>query len=545
MATLNQKTDVLGFANAAHLLRRTTYNPNKTQINQFATMTAEQAVDLLFAPPSYELSEPIATDTGQKWISTATTPTVTSTTMDFNAKFYTISVWWLFNAQKATTIHWKMAHFLNTIYVINQHDNFGLYHFGYDYYSLLNFYATGSIKMLAKKISRLNAMHYYLDNRLNTAVAPNENYAREFLELFTIQKGPQDGIGSYTNYTEHDVQQAARILTGFTNTSESQRLSYLDAACNIPLGKKDITKHDTGNKTFSAKFGNQTITGATTAAAMDSELDAFIDMVFNQSETAKSYARRLYRYFVRRNIDTETETDIIVPLSNNLIATNYNIESTVKLLLKSVHFYDEDDATIGDEIIGSKIKSPLELFLMINSQFRLQTVSPLVNVSGFTSFYYYYIWSRINTSGFPLFRPLTVAGYQPMYELPDYDKLWMTTSALRYRYAAAIDSLIVGITFDGILFKLNIVAFVSNSADFSNPSNATTLVKEFLELCFCDLPTGSRYTFFQQALLGNLSPINWQNEWTNYIATNNSASVKTALDRLVRAIVKSPEYQLL
>ena len=544
MANLSIRPGTLGFTNAAHLLRRATFNPNKTLINQFAAMTTDQAVDQLFAAPTYELPEPIATDTGQKWIPTATTRTVSATTMDGNAKYYSIFAWWLRNAEKSTTINSKLSVWLHSVFISNSIDNFGFMSFEYDYIALLDFYSTRSIKTLTKKMSRLNAMHYYLDNRLNTAVAPNENYARELLELFTIQKGAQDGVGSYTNYTEHDVQQAARVLTGFTNITESQRLSYLDAECNIPLGKKDITKHDTGNKTFSSKFGNQTITGATTAAAMDTELDAFIDMIFNQPETAKSYARRLYRYFVRRTIDTETETDIIVPLANNLMATNYNMESTVKLLLKSVHFYDEDDTTAGDEIIGSKIKSPLDLFLMINSQFRLQTVSPLTNVVGFTSFYFNFTWGRINTSGFSLFRPLTVAGYPPMYELPDYDKLWITTSSLRYRYAAAIDNLIAGYTANGYTFKLDVVAFVRNSGDFSNPANATTLVNEFLELCFCDMPTGSRYTFFQQALLGNLSPINWQNEWNNYIATNNSASVKTALDRLIKAIVKSPEYQL-
>ena len=545
MASLNLKTDVLGFANAAHLLRRTTFNPNKTLINQLSILTPSQAVNLLFETPIYDVPEPIATDTGQKWIPTFYTPTVTATTMDVNYKFYTTVANWLHNSSNASSIHPKLAFFLHSIFILNQYDNFGLFYFGYDYYSLLNFYAIGSIKNLAKKISRLNAMHYYLDNRLNTAVAPNENYAREFLELFTIQKGPQDGIGSYTNYTEYDVQQAARVLTGFTTISESQRLSYLDAECNIPLGKKDITKHDTGNKTFSVKFGSQTITGATTAAAMDTELDTFIDMIFNQSETAKNYARRLYRFFVRRTIDPETETDIIVPLSNNLIATNYNIESTVKLLLKSVHFYDEDDATVGDEVKGSKIKSPLELFLMVNNQFRIQIISPLINTNAFTSFYYNYVWGKTNNSGFPLFRPLTVAGYTPLYEVVEYDKLWITTSSLRYRYSEGIDNLLAGFTFNSILFKLDIVGFVKNSGDFSNPANATTLVNEFLELCFCEVPTGSRYTFFQQALLGNLSAINWQNEWNNYLTTNNNNAVKTALIRLVKAIVKSPEYQLL
>lgn len=77
-------------------------------------MTTDQAVDQLFAAPTYELPEPIATDTGQKWIPTATTPTVTATTMDVNTKFYATTAWWLNNAQKATTIHFKLSLFLKS-----------------------------------------------------------------------------------------------------------------------------------------------------------------------------------------------------------------------------------------------------------------------------------------------------------------------------------------------------------------------------------------------------------------------------------------------
>lgn len=506
-------------------------------------MTTEQAVNQLFITSTYSLPEPIAIDTGLKWIPTFETPLVTQTTMDFCDQYKSIYSWSIYNSDRASSIHPKLSLFLHSIFVISFED-IGHILFEFDYRSLLNFYATGSIKTLAKKNSRLNGMHLYLNNNLNTSIAPNENYAREFLELFTIKKGLQDGVGSYTNYTEHDVQQAARVLTGFTNISESQRLSYLDSECNIPLGKKNISNHDTGNKTFSSKFGNYTITGATTATAMDTELDAFIDMIFNQPETAKSYARRLYRYFVRRNIDLETESEIIVPLANNLIATNYNIESTVKILLKSIHFYDEDDTTIGDDIIGSKIKSPMDLILMLNRQFKINIVNPLLNPLAYTTFYYDYLWGNIFVCGFPLYRPLTVAGYPPMYETQEFDKMWITTSNLRNRYITFIDTFINGVTINGYTFKLDVVAFVRNSGDFSNPANASTLVNEFLELCFCEIPTGSRYTYFLQTLQGNLSAINWQNEWNNYIATNNSTSVKTALDRFVKAIVKSPEYQL-
>ena len=61
----------------------------------------------------------------------------------------------------------------------------------YDYLRLLNFYALGNVKTFAKKITLDNAMLRYLDNTENNATNPNENYAREFLELFTILKGPQ------------------------------------------------------------------------------------------------------------------------------------------------------------------------------------------------------------------------------------------------------------------------------------------------------------------------------------------------------------------
>lgn len=85
----------------------------------------------------------------------------------------------------------------------------------FDYIELLRYQSNGSIKDLAIRMTRDNRMLYYLDNRLNNKNSPNENYAREFLELFTILKGEQIAA-NYTNYTEADVQQAAKVFTGFT-----------------------------------------------------------------------------------------------------------------------------------------------------------------------------------------------------------------------------------------------------------------------------------------------------------------------------------------
>lgn len=542
MANLNPLNSILGFERAKHLLKRMTFKPTKTLITQFSVQNSTIALNQLTTTLVPDLMEPIAFDTASYFIPTFNHPNPIPSTLSGGMEWNAVFSWVIREAEKCDTFHYKNVMFLHSIFII---DGSAHYHFWFDYINLLIKYSDGSLKYLAKKLSRLNAMHLYLNNNVNIVGSPNENFAREFLELFTIGKGPQDGLGSYTNYTEHDVQQAARILTGFTDISYLERLNYLDNECHVPLGKKIFANHDTGNKTFSAKFGNQTIVGATNPAEMDAELDTFIDMVFAQPETAKNYARRLYRYFVRRNIDLEIETDIIEPLANNLLLTDYDLKSSIILLLSSQHFFDEDDNSNGDEIIGSKIKSPLELILFMNNQFDISTPNPHINPYNTLNFYYYHrIYGRVLTMGMEIFNPPNVAGYPAYYESPNYDKLWINSNSLIQRYNIHINQLLYDTDLINMGLFLNMPNYIKNSGDYSNPSNAITLINEFLELCFCNMPTGDRYNYFKNALLGNLSVINWQNEWNTYVATGNDNSVKVALERFVKAVVQSPEYQL-
>ena len=74
----------------------------------------------------------------------------------------------------------------------------------------------------------------YLDNTQNNKNNPNENYAREYLELFTILKGEQIGEGNYTNYTEIDIQQAAKVFSGFKKKYD--RNGSIDSDTNLPMG---------------------------------------------------------------------------------------------------------------------------------------------------------------------------------------------------------------------------------------------------------------------------------------------------------------------
>ncbi len=419
----------------------------------------------------------------------------------------------------------------------------------YDYLELLRFHTNGSIKDLAIRVTRNTRMLYYLDNRLNNKNSPNQNYSREFLELFTILKGEQIAAGNYTNYTETDVQQAARIFTGFTTNSatidKTLRLNNIDSVTQSPMGIITVANHDIGNKTFSSAFGNTVITGGTTETTIQQELVNFVTMVFNQPETAKNYCRKIYRYFVGRNITPIIESEIITPLAETMLSNNYDIVPVVKQLLTSKHFYDESDDTIGDQTIGALVKSPMDFFLQMFSNFEISIPDYATNPSSIHSFMSARIYSPITNASFPLHRPLTVNGYTGYSDAPNYDKNWVTIGTLRIRYVNSIDALISGYSYNGHLYKLLTADFVRYSGNFSTPANAETLLQDFYDLLFVATPQGDRHNYFKNSLLNGLSIINWQNEWNSYVSTNNSASVKIALDRLVKALVKSPEYQVM
>lgn len=535
MATLTPYTGVLGPINAAHLLRRATFKFNKTRINEFANYTVEQAMTALFAPLTLQVPEPVGFN-GQPVMKTYLNPTLNGYVYDST----TITGWFLREAIHSNTMQLKSAFWLHSMFIISSGADSTLAFF--DYLQLLNYYSDKSLKDLAKNVSRCSMMSVYLNNNLNTKNAPNENYAREFLELFTILKGPQDGPGSYTNYTEHDVQMAAKVLTGFKNIPDNQRSSYWNNDSKVPLNKKTFSEHDITNKTFSSKFGGQTITGATTLASMDAELDAFIDMVFNQPETAKNFARRMYRYYVKSNIAPDIETGVITPLANHLMSNNYNISSSLQLLLSSKHFYDAEDSTQYDQIIGAKIKSPLELFLLMYSQFQITLPDPITYASH-NFWLFRNMGGYLSSVGMSFYGPSSVVGYIPISQEP-YDNLWVNTAVLRSRYNQPLDLLLIGFTDNGYTTKLDIPTFVKDSGHFSNPGNSTTLVTDMYDLLLSVVPTGSRHTYFTQSLLGGLTPTSWQFEWTNYVNTGNYTAVKIALDRLVTAMVKSVEYQV-
>lgn len=191
------------------------------------------------------------------------------------------------------------------------------------------------------------------------------------------------------------------------------------------------------------------------------------------------------------------------------------------------------------------MKSPLELATHLFSLFEVETLAYAANPkhAGFIG------WNVINNysnqQGFSFFSPTSVNGYGAYSTGPKYDKNFTTSTTFRSRYSSIFDRLTNGITYAGATVKYNHPFFVKNSGHFSNPTDANSLVKEFSELLHVDLPTPQRLGQLKQILLGNLSEINWATEWNNYINTGTSTSVNLAIKRLVSALIKSPEFQIL
>ena len=571
MPSLSPSTSVLGFRKAKHLLRRACFHYSKSTLNYFATLTPAQAVSELSLDATTPWIDPYDTTTNNQngsvdgfWIHNGNPPS--SYPYGQNKKRGIVSGWWWYNMMQQNKLKHKLVFFLHTCFTVSKDNGAGKSSYFYDYLRLLDFYAYGSIKDLAKKITFDNAMLYYLDNTTNNKNNPNENYAREFLELFTIQKGPQIAEGNYTNYTEQDIQQAAKIFSGI---KVKPLRDTIDPETGIPFGYVNVSQHDINSKTFSSAFNNTTISGGTSQSAVVDELGEFVNMVFGVPETAKAYCRKLYRFFVRREWDSDVENYIIYPLSVHLINSNFNLLSTVQTLLQSQHFFDEDNTDASNEIVGGIIKPPLQFISELISLIDMPLPNPEASSSNPPSnwstdqldFYHFY-WQFCHKTFFPgsgmnIFSPETVAGYPADYQGPDYDRSWFSSNTIVARYKT-IESLITGKNqilgvqinsngfnyYQNIKVQFNSIDFISNPNNITNPYDSTVLVSELVELLFCESITQSRLDYFIQSL-NDLDPGYWAGAWAEYVQNGNTVQVKTRLDALFTKLINAPEFQLM
>ena len=539
----------LGEKNAAHLLRRATFGPTIEDIKQFSGKTVSQAMDILFTLPTVP-APPVDPMTGNTWLN----PKATNGSNSENGLLIDYFIAWHLDQMRTsgTNIRERIVYFLHS-HLPTRRTIVDSSEAMYYQNCLFRYYSFGSFKDLFKKICIDNAMLVYIDGRLNINQWPNENFAREMLELYSIGKGLQIGDGNYTNYTEQDIKEAARVLSGYKNDIT---FTNLDTDTNIPIGKLEVSGvrailHDAGTKTFSTAFQNTVITpsatdgGYATATAAAGELSAMIDMIFNQDETARFLCRKLYRFFVYYKITPEVETQIIVPLAQTFKTSGYNLKTVISTLLSSQHFYDSDNAITSDNNIAALIKSPVDLVLG-GLRFFNVTFPVSSSQSFYDDGYRNGVSKLILDQGLEFYEPYDVAGYDAYFQVPDYNRNWITPINLANRYLFSqmlIENINRGTT--GASIKVDLIAFVDNSQHVSDPLNASLIVKAFTDYLFAVEINSDRFNYFLNTIfLESLGAYNWTNEWNAYKAGGSNSTVKLRLETLVTRLIQTPEFQL-
>ena len=212
---------------------------------------------------------------------------------------------------------------------------------------------TGNFRDLVIAVGQDPAMLAFLDAGVNVKGAPNENFAREIMELFTM------GVG---NYSEKDIREAARAFTGW---------NFQDLTFHV-----DAAKHDDATKTVLGQSG-------------DFDGVAVIDVILRQHVTAEFVAAKLYRYFVRQDITPATKT----ALGDVLRSHNYELAPLLETMFLSKDFYSAAS-------FATHIKSPVELVVSTYKKLGLHEIPGVPDFNDTTG-----------SLGQRLFHPPTVAGW--------------------------------------------------------------------------------------------------------------------------------------
>jgi uncharacterized protein (DUF1800 family) len=230
--------------------------------------------------------------------------------------------------------------------------------------------AFGSFAALTKKMSRDPAMMIYLDLEKSRPEHPNENWAREVMELFTV------GIG---NYTEQDIRESARAFTGYRVDMTTQQYRFA------------AFQQDRGNKTFMGQTG-----------PLDG--DQVLDVIVRQPACARFIGRKLWRFFV----EDEPSNQMVDAVAASLRKHNLEIRPVLREIFSSAEFYDE-------RVMDAQIKSPVQFLVQTAKLLESPLPDPTV------------AQNALRQMGQTLFAPPNVKGW-------DGGKSWITTSTLLFRY---------------------------------------------------------------------------------------------------------------
>lgn len=580
----------LGVKRAAHLLRRATFGPTIAQITTYADLTAPVAVARLYQATLPTPLAPIDTETGTEWAESGTT-NANSGDLDLQDFF---KGWFL--AQMMSngvnpdisleySAREKIVFFMHTVLtaISTKIDSSRAMYFQNQ---LFRFFALDkdadpkiNFRELTKKVSVDNAMLRLLDGNLNVNGSPNENYARELLELYSIGRGLEGHVpettepGDYFVYREQDVQAAARVLSGWDYDAN---FTYIDPDTELRgRGKvkgnpNNASAHDNTPKTFSDRFDNHVIqrptdqllfpggTTATEATCFD-EVSQLIDMIYSKRETALNICRRVYRHFVYHTITQEIDNAIISPLADTFIAGGFKLQPVLEELFASQHFYDAAGG-VDDDNFGGIIRSPLDLMI---GTYRMFEVTLPDHQAAPADLYARTgdMLRQLSVMGMNFYEPYDVAGYDAYHQFPIFHRSWISTNYLTQRYAFIRD--LQNTMMEPDAPKIDAYQYAFNKISPGTVSDARQLIMHLVRHWFpqsdnltfdtaADVNSGltaERLNYFLTAFLKSPQidtdpEPTWTDRWLHPEKYQEPEVVIGQLKALFNALMQSPEYQL-
>ncbi len=521
--TLSPYTGEWNFQKAAHLLRRTTYITDKERITDTVSRGLTETIDILLSdlvlpepPLNSQYTDDPNTPIGESWVENP----YYDLPGFVGYRLRSLRAWTLEQFEKKElNIKEKMSLFWHNHFAIAD-VNDG--RFLYKYISTIRTHALGDFRELTKLITVDPSMLRYLNGRDNSQESPNENYARELLELFTVGKGPLAGPGDYTTFTEQDVREIARALTGWRDRGyNNPNLATIDTVFLT-------NRHDKGDKILSERFNNAVISNSDA-----DEYKQTIDIIFESVECARNISRELYRWFVFHEITEDIETNIILPMAELIIENDYVLKPAIRALLLSEHFY-------SDERIGCIIKSPLDYVTGLMNMFGFQYPGNL----GIDYTLRTRVFAILKLMQMDIFQLPTVSGWKAYYQEPVFYRSWMNTVTLPLRNNF-VDTLIEGFTLGGISYRLEPLEFIKT---ISSPEDINLMLEELAELFFPRPLNVDQVHALKQILIPGLPDFEWSVEWSEYASDPDDPIKKQTMDlklqSLFRAMLVMPEYHL-
>jgi uncharacterized protein (DUF1800 family) len=344
--------------------------------------------------------------------------------------------------------------------------------------------ALGNFKDLLFNVSKTASMIQFLNNNQNKKGHPNENFARELMELFTIGRG---------NYTETDVKESARAFTGW--------------GANL---QGDFTfrprQHDDGIKTFFGKTGN--LSG-----------EDILSILLEQKQTAIFITRKIYKFFVNETVDEEKMN----VLASNFFESGYDIRNLMISIFTSSSFYDQKN-------IGNQIKSPVVWMVGMRRQLPMEIQNPTVQL----------ILERL--LGQVLFSPPNVAGWPGGKHWIDSSSLMLRMQVPRI--ISQSDAILSRPKDDDdVMMGMREQSFMKNLKKINNPGaqlfQAKILWDDYIKN-FKDVSEESLYPVIRDFLLQRAMAIN-ENDLIKYFDESNR---ETRIESITIRLMGTPEYQL-